>query len=221
MSDPTQLAELAALIGDPTRSRMLACLMSGQALTATELAAESGVSASTASAHLARLTAGGVLAVRAQGRHRYFRLSDGRIAAALESLMGIAAAPQPRRFGPADPGLRAARVCYDHLAGEAGVRLHDTLRARGLLRADGAALTRAGRLWCGEAGIDIDALAAAQRPLCRPCLDWSERRDHLAGALGAALLQRLFDRGHARRVPGSRALRLDAAARRFVETLEG
>lgn len=219
MSDPTQLAELAALIGDATRSRMLVCLMSGQAMTATELAAESGVSASTASTHLARLAAGGVLAVRAQGRHRYFRLSDDRVAAALESLMGLAAAP-PRRFGPADPGLRAARVCYDHLAGEAGVRLHDTLRARGLLRADGAALTPAGHRWCGAVGIDVAALAATPRPLCRPCLDWSERRDHLAGALGAALLQRLLDRGHVRRVPGSRALRMNAAARRFVETLE-
>lgn len=218
MSDAGQLAALAALIGDPTRSRMLACLMSGQALTATELAAESGVSASTASTHLARLTSGGVLEVRAQGRHRYFRLTDAGIAAALEALMGAATA-QRRSFGPADPALRAARVCYDHLAGEAGVRLHDALRAHGLLQADGGALTDAGEAWCRRRGLDLEALQASRRPLCRPCLDWSERRDHLAGALGAALLQDLLRRGHARRVPGSRALRLDRAGLRFVESL--
>jgi DNA-binding transcriptional ArsR family regulator len=218
MSDAGQLAALAALIGDPARSRMLACLMSGQALTATELAAESGVSASTASTHLARLTSGGVLEVRAQGRHRYFRLTDARIAAALEALMGAATAPR-RSFGPADPALRAARVCYDHLAGEAGVRLHDALRAQGLLQADGGALTDAGEAWCRRRGLDLDALQSSRRPLCRPCLDWSERRDHLAGALGAALLQDLFRRGHARRIPGSRALRLDRAGLRFVESL--
>jgi DNA-binding transcriptional ArsR family regulator len=218
MSDAGQLAALAALIGDPTRSRMLACLMSGQALTATELAAESGVSASTASTHLARLTSGGVLEVRAQGRHRYFRLADTDIAAALEALMGVATA-QRRSFGPADPALRAARVCYDHLAGEAGVRLHDALRAHALLQADGGALTDAGEAWCRRRGLDLDALQSPRRPLCRPCLDWSERRDHLAGALGAALLQDLLRRGHARRIPGSRALRLDRAGLRFVESL--
>ena len=218
MSDAGQLAALAALIGDPTRSRMLACLMSGQALTATELAAESGVSASTASTHLARLTSGGVLEVRAQGRHRYFRLADADIAAALEALMGAATA-QRRSFGPADPALRAARVCYDHLAGEAGVRLHDALRTHGLLQADSGALTDAGEAWCRRQGLDLEALQASRRPLCRPCLDWSERRDHLAGALGAALLQDLLRRGHARRIPGSRALRLDRAGLRFVESL--
>jgi len=219
MSDAGQLAALAALIGDPTRSRMLASLMSGQALTATELAAESGVSASTASTHLARLTGGGVLEVRAQGRHRYFRLADADIAAALEALMGAASAAPQRSFGPADPALRAARVCYDHLAGEAGVRLHDALRAHGLLLADGGALTDAGEAWCRRRGMDLEALQATRRPLCRPCLDWSERRDHLAGALGAALLQDLLRRGHARRIPGSRALRLDRAGLRFVESL--
>ncbi len=219
MADPKDLAALAALIGDGTRSRMLLGLMSGQALTATELAAESGVSASTASTHLARLLRGGVVHVRAQGRHRYFRLADARIAAALEILMGVASAAPTRRFGPADEALRAARVCYDHLAGAAGVRLHDALQSRGLLRPDSTALTPAGDAWCLDLGIDPRALATARRAACRPCLDWSERRDHLAGGLGAALLRHLFDRDHAYRVPGSRVVRLVRTGHRFVETL--
>jgi len=202
------LAALAALIGDPARARMLTALMGGVALTATELAIEAGIAPSTASMHLARLTEGRVLAIEKQGRHRYFRLFDAEIAAVLEELMGIAARNgRRRRTGPADPALRIARVCYDHLAGQRGVWLLEQLRDRKVLGGrDGLCVSRAGEAFFARAGIDVDALTRARRPLCRPCLDWSERRPHLGGALGAAILARIFALRWARREPGGRAV---------------
>ena len=134
MNDAPDLAGLAALIADPARVRMLTAVMSGKALTATELALEAGVAASTASTHLAKLTAGQILAIEKQGRHRYFRLFDAEVAEMLEELMEIASRRGPRRrTGPADPALRVARVCYDHLAGERGVWLLDQLRDQKLI----------------------------------------------------------------------------------------
>lgn len=207
MPHAPDLAGLAALIGEPARARMLMSLMGGSALTATELALEADVAPSTASAHLARLTEGRVLAIEKQGRHRYFRLFDSAIAELLEELIGVAArnGHPRRRTGPADPVLRRARVCYDHLAGERGVWLLAQLRERKVL--DGRdALTPGGESFLADFGIDVDALAASRRPLCRPCLDWSERRHHLGGSLGAALLARMFALQWARREEGGRAV---------------
>ena len=176
------IARVAALIADPARARMLSALMNGTALTATELALEARVVPSTASSHLAKLTNARILAIEKQGRHRYFRLVDEEIAEMLESLMGIAARDTAQiRVGPADPALRYARVCYDHLAGERGVWLLDQIRDR---LDDHAFFARF--------DIDLSALHRSRRPPTRFCLDWSERRHHLGGALGAAILGRIF-----------------------------
>ena len=224
MLDMPNVAAVAALLGDPTRGRMLAALMDGRARTATELALEGGVAASTASSHLAQLTAAGLLAIAPQGRHRYYRIGRPEVAATLESLMALAAPTASRtpRGGPRDAGLRRARVCYDHLAGEAAVRLLERLREQALVGGDDAALslTDRGAAWCERIGIDLDGLQATRRRLCRPCLDWSERRAHLAGALGAALLDRLFALRYARRAAEGRAVTLSPRGEAFVERLE-
>jgi DNA-binding transcriptional ArsR family regulator len=223
MPDAPDLAALAALLGDPARARMLTSLMHGTALTATELALEAEIAPSTASAHLAKLTDAQVLAIEKQGRHRYFRLFDGDVAALLEQLMGLAArrgiAPL-RRTGPADPALRVARVCYDHLAGERGVWLLDRLRERKLLDGhDACSVSAAGEAFFARLEIDVDALAHSRRTLCRPCLDWSERRHHLGGALGAAILARIFALRWARRESGSRAVAFTANGERSLHAL--
>jgi DNA-binding transcriptional ArsR family regulator len=208
MPDAPDLAFVAALVGDPARARMLASLMGGLALTATELAVEAGIAPSTASAHLAKLTEGRILALERQGRHRYFRLFDDEVAQALEALMVAAAARGPRRqAGPADPELRLARVCYDHLAGARGVWMLDRLRARRLLPGtDDDRLPAGAEPFFARLGIDLASLARRRRPLCRWCLDWSERRHHLGGALGAALLERILTLRWARRETGGRAI---------------
>jgi len=214
MDDTTDLARIAALLGDPARARMLNALMDGRALTATELALEGAVAPSTASSHLARLLAAELVAIERQGRHRYYRLSGTDVAEVLESLMGLAVRLGGKRVrtGPRDPELRQARVCYDHLAGERGVQLFDSLCARGYLAPeDGTvSLTEDGRLALARFGIDFETLRATRRPLCRPCLDWSVRRQHLGGALGAALLQEIFARGWAERRRGSRVVAFSA-----------
>lgn len=220
MVHPTDIAAVAALLGDASRSRMLAVLMDGRARTATELALAGDVAPSTASSHLARLSEAGIVEVAKQGRHRYFRLSDAEIATAIESLMVLTTRKVPRPTGPANPCMRAARICYDHLAGEAGVRLLQSLLDHGYIRdqAD-LVLTGTGERWCAGIGVDLAVLKAGRRPLCRACLDWSERRDHLAGALGAALLRRILDHGYAKRVPDSRALVIGARGERFIVDL--
>ena len=224
MADTPDFAAIAALVGDPTRGRMLIALMDGRALTATELALEGGVTASTASSHLARLTAARLVSIARQGRHRYFRIATPEVAAALEGLMHIAprSAARHARPGPRDEGLRRARVCYDHLAGEVAVRLLQRLQERRIVRGSGErmVLTASGESWCEDVGIDLAALRARRRPLCRPCLDWSERRTHLAGALGAALLDRLFALRYARRERDGRAVILSPRGEAFVERLE-
>jgi len=204
------IARVAALIGDPARANMLAALIGGKALTASELAGEAGITPQTASAHLAKLAAGGLVTVEKQGRHRYVRLTGSDVAEMLERLMGLAArAGHLRtRTGPRDPALRSARVCYDHLAGTLGVRLLDGLIRRGAVvaRGEGLRLTPAGARMMDAFGIDSAALDAARRPVCKACLDWSERRHHLAGALGAALLARFYALRWARRAPDSRVV---------------
>lgn len=204
------ISRVAALIGDPARANMLAELTDGRALTASELASVAGVSKQTASAHLSKLMDGGLLRLEAQGRHRYFRLSGAEVAEALEALMGVAAlygAPRART-GPKEEALRRARVCYDHLAGEIAVAAFDKLIAENRLssRGDELVLTRKGREWFSGLGVDVSALETQRRALCRPCLDWSMRRRHLAGGLGAALLETILKRKWARRTQGSREI---------------
>lgn len=223
MPDTPDIASIAALLGEPARAAMLTALMGGVARTATELALHAGVTPSTASSHLARLTGGGLLAIARQGRHRYYRIATPEVAAAIEGLMSIAprAGAAPPRTGPRDEALRRARVCYDHLAGEAGVRLLERLRERGLM--DGAdddlRLSEAGEAWCGRMGIDLAAMRTRRRRLCRACLDWSERRAHLAGAVGSAVLDRLFATGLARRERDSRVVILTPRGDAFIEHL--
>ncbi|MEM7525060.1 MAG: winged helix-turn-helix domain-containing protein [Pseudomonadota bacterium] len=225
MKEGPDIAALAGLIGDPARANMLAALMSGAALTATELASEAGVTPQTASAHLKRLEEGGLLIVRKQGRHRYFAIADDDVGGVLEGLMNLAARQGRMRVrtGPRDPALRRARVCYDHLAGEAGVAMYEGLRAAGSIEESGeaVALTTAGRAFLDDFGVDVAVLDNSRRPLCRSCLDWSMRRTHLAGSVGAALLSRVYDLGWAKRAPDSRAVAFTAAGRRAFDAAFG
>jgi len=210
------IAQVAALIGDVARANMLAALMGGQALAAGELASHAGVSAQTTSGHLARLLDAELIAVEKQGRHRYYRLASPQIAHALEALMAVAASGPKRHRppGPRDEALRLARTCYDHMAGRLGIALADALTAREqIVLADGAGVvTDSGRAFLCDFGIDL--AGASKRPFCRTCLDWSERRPHLAGHLGAALFASSLERGWVRRAPGSRALTITPAGHR-------
>jgi DNA-binding transcriptional ArsR family regulator len=205
MTDGPLIAQVAALIGDPGRANMLIALLDDHALTASELAHAAGVAAPTASGHLAKLLDANLLAVEQQGRHRYYRLADPHVAEVLEGLMGLAqrTGAVRRRPGPRDSALRAARVCYDHLAGERAVRLAERLEARGFIAwTPRAEVTAAGRDFFTALGVDMAALESGRRPLCRACLDWSERRSHVAGALGAAILGKVFEARWARRGDG-------------------
>ena len=215
------LAETASLVGDPTRAAMLTTLMDGRALTAGELARAGGVTAQTASGHLAKMLEAGLLALEAQGRHRYYRLASPAIAGMLEAMMA-AAAPPPIRTGPRDAEMRRARVCYDHLAGEISVALTAAMVARGQIEigADGAALTDKGRALLDEIGIELPPEANGA-VFCRPCLDWSERRHHLAGAVGAALYRTLLARNWIRRVDGSRTVMFTPPGREAMRRFFG
>lgn len=222
----SQLARLAGAIAEPARARMLCCLLDGHARTATELAAVAEVAASTASAHLARLKAQRLVDVLAQGKHRYFRLAGPEVAAALEGLLVVAGVPRSS-FKPNTPSpLRAARTCYDHMAGTAGVAMHDRLHAEGWLEAASAdaqayELTPDGEAALQALGLDLPATRARRRRFACACLDWSERRPHLGGALGAAMLQLSLRRGWVRQDLDSRALALTPRARREVPVLFG
>jgi DNA-binding transcriptional ArsR family regulator len=212
VKDGPNIARVAALVGERARADILTALVAGKALTATELAAEAGVTKQTASAHLAKLVDANLVAVQSQGRHRYFELAAPDVAQLLETLMGVAYRTGATRVrpGPREPALRRARVCYDHLAGDVGVSVFDALLRDKLLRNGGAELqlTPKGRRFFEDFGIDLQAAAGSRRPLCKTCLDWSVRRHHLAGGLGAALLARCLDLGWARRTPGSRVVSL-------------
>jgi DNA-binding transcriptional ArsR family regulator len=218
MTTAASLAATAALVGDPARAGMLGALLGGRALTATELAVIAGVTPQTASGHLGRLVEGRLLAVARQGRHRYFRLAGPAVARMLESI--LVAAPDgeaaPRRATPRiSPALREARTCYDHLAGRLGVGLADALVARGLvvLGEEAGEATQAGRAWLADFGLPAGP-TRKRRLFCRPCLDWSERRPHLAGELGAALCDRCEELGWIARVPGSRVVTVTPSGRR-------
>ena len=217
MSNLATFAEVAALAGDLARAEMLRALMDRRALTASELAHVAGITPQTASGHLARMTTAGLLSVEKQGRHRYHRLASAGVAQMIESIMQVASGPGATRpplvVGPKDAALRLARTCYDHLAGRLGVALADALIGGEYveLASDGGLVTDRGVAFFADIGIDVDALMPQRgrrspRILCRPCLDWSERRPHLAGKIGAAICSHGFAAGWMRRIPGTRAI---------------
>jgi DNA-binding transcriptional ArsR family regulator len=216
MADVLDMAAVAALVGDPARANILCALMDGRAYAAGELAYAAHVSPQTASGHLAKLADAKLIASSPQGRHRYYRLAGPHIAAMLESIMAVAAAAPPRCKPPriADD-MRTARMCYDHLAGKLGVALADTLQTRGFVAFghDGGVVTNAGEMFFAELGIDIAAARNGRRAFCRPCIDWSERRPHLAGAVGAALARHLFDRNWIARVRDKRVVTITPKGR--------
>lgn len=212
LANGSSLAEVAQLVGDPARANILLALMDGRALTATELAYAARVTPQTTSAHLGKLTAAGLLQLEKQGRHRYFRLASPLVAQMLESVL-LVAADGPPRYRPrsrVDSEMREARTCYDHLAGRLAVALADALAARGhiVLEADGGEVTAQGMAFFDRLGLDLSLPRASRRAFCRPCLDWTERRYHLAGHVGAALLQHCLREGWLARRPDTRAVRI-------------
>jgi DNA-binding transcriptional ArsR family regulator len=215
MKEGPDISIVAALIGNPACANMLIALLAGPALTATELAQEAGLTLSTVSGHLAKLERAGLVAIERQGRHRYFRLAGPDVAIALEGLMPVAARAGHLRVrtGPRDPELRRARSCYDHLAGDLAVTMFDRFMERKLLarRGDSVSVTGEGRRFFARSGIDIEALEKSRRAVCRPCLDWSERRTHLSGTLGAAIFQLMLDRGWAVQERKTRIVRFSPA----------
>lgn len=223
MKEGPVIASVAALLGDPARANILTALMDGRALTVSELAEAAGVTLQTASGHLAKLDAANLLTAEKQGRHRYFRLSGPDVAQVLEALMGLAQRTGATRVrtGPKDAALRSARVCYDHLAGERGVALLNGSHRQGLI--DGGqdlALTDKGRAFFADFGIDLARLEKGRRPVCRACLDWSERHSHLGGALGAAILSTMIDRQWVRHDAG-RVLTFTCEGAKGVEAAFG
>jgi DNA-binding transcriptional ArsR family regulator len=209
------IAAPASLMGDATRAAFLMALSQGQSLPASELARRAQVTPSTASIQLGKLVDGGLLTVERNGRHRYYGLSDPSVAAAIESLAVIAPRRPASSLKQARIGseLQAARTCYDHLAGTLGVALFDSLQRQRLLTPE-LRPTRKGAKLFAELGIDVDRLAGGRRPLARRCLDWTERRHHLAGSLAAALAARCFELGWIERLPSSRAVRVTGVGRR-------
>jgi len=216
MSSQARFAEVAALVGDPGRASMLHALLDGRALTATELAHIAGITPQTASGHLSRLTEAGLMTAIKQGRHRYHRLASADVARMMESIMCVATASTPPtrtiRTGPKDEALRAARTCYDHMAGKLAVALTDALIAKGWVEItdDAGVVTETGRRFFETLGIqgldEASGKTKVNRLFCRPCLDWSERRPHLAGLVGALLCDHSFQNGWVRRIGDSRAL---------------
>ncbi|MBZ9672184.1 ArsR/SmtB family transcription factor [Mesorhizobium sp. ES1-3] len=208
MREGPDIARIASLVGDPARANMLNALMGGTALTASELALEAGVSLPTASAHLSKLMEGGLLTLASQGRHRYYGLAGPQVAGMIEAITGVAEAVGPKRVrpGPRDGAMRIARVCYDHLAGEQAVAMLDRLVDRNILVRDDKEIRLGPSAASHFAAIGIDVYTKPRRPVCRACLDWSVRRSHLAGTLGAAILDKILAEKWARRQKDSRAV---------------
>ena len=218
------LAEVGALVGDPARANILAALMDGRALTASELAYTAGVAPQTASGHLAKLAGANLLALTKQGRHRYYRLASPLVGHMLEGILAVAALqlpPRCRRDTRIDEEMRTARTCYDHIAGRLGVGIADGLVEEGhvVLAEDGGEVTPAGTAFLAALGVDLAVRKGSTRAYCRACLDWSERRPHIAGLLGAALCRRFLDLGWIERRRDSRALTITGPGRRgFAES---
>jgi DNA-binding transcriptional ArsR family regulator len=226
MAIVSKFAEVAALSGDPTRANMLHALMDGQALTASMLARVAGIAPQTASGHLNKMIAGGLISVERQGRFRYHRLANPAVARMLESIMQVAAQLDPghSRFAadPKDAAMRRARTCYDHFAGRLGVALTDSLVKRGFVKLadDTGLLTEAGVNFLTTVGVEVELMLTRQttrsgRTLCRACFDWSEHRLHLAGAVGAAICSHSMTQGWTRRSEGTRALQITPKGERI------
>jgi len=217
MGDTDMLAEVAGLLGEPARTRILTALLGGCALTGKELAYFAGVTAPTASSHLSRLVAGELLVMEKQGRCHYYRLKSAEVARAIEGLMTVAA-PPPKDWPPGhrvEPALRDARLCYDHLAGRLGVSLCDLMLRRDyvVLGDGGGELTDAGARFLTGLGVDLERARGAKRRYCRSCIDWTERRPHISGAVGAGLAQAFLEHSWIARIPDSRALTVTAGGR--------
>lgn len=221
MRETPDIARITALIGDPARAQMLNALMSGMALTAGELAQEAGVSPATASAHLKHLREGSLVCEQREGRHKYFRIKDHQAAQLLETISAFSERSGPKRVrpGPKDPALRSARMCYDHLAGALGVHIFTSMASRGFLSMleNGPVLNADGERFIGALGLDLNALKRSNRATCRCCLDWSERRYHLSGTLGAALTEMMVNQQWVKRINGSRALEVTSSGRHELE----
>jgi DNA-binding transcriptional ArsR family regulator len=218
MSNAPQIAEVAALVGDPARANILCELLDGRALTATELAFAAGVTPQTTSGHLGKLLAARLLVLMKQGRHRYYRLAGPHVGQMLENIMNVALTGPPR-FQPKsrlDEKMRQARTCYDHFAGRLGVGLADRLIERELviLGEEAGEVTPAGADFLSKLGVDLSGARAKRRVFCRPCVDWTERRPHIGGAVGAALASRCFELKWIERLRDSRALTITPAGRR-------
>ncbi len=205
---------IAGLMGDTTRARMLTALMGGKALTATELALEADITPQTASSHLSQLVEGQLLVVRKQGRHKYFQLQGTDVAELLENLLTLTASRDNNtvKTGPDDVRLRQARVCYDHMAGELGVRLYDALVVKQAILDQGSEtiLTEQGKVFFQKIGFDFSNQKRSKRPICKSCLDWSERRNHLAGILGQWILEDTFAKGWATKDLDARSIRFSS-----------
>lgn len=225
MDTGPHIAQIAALVGDPARANMLSAVMDGRALTASELAHHAGVTPQTASSHLARLAEAGLLALEKQGRHRYYRLASPLVGRMLEGIMAVAqtgtALYRPHWKG--GPALAMARTCYDHLAGQLAVGIADALirDEHVVLAEDGGEVTVSGIVFLQRFGIDLTASGHRRRAFCQPCLDWSERRPHLAGRVGAALCKRTFDLGWVARIKDSRAVGVTQVGRRGFTQMFG
>lgn len=224
MVSTSTVAEIGSLLGDPARVNMMIALLDGRAHTARELAAAGGVSPQTASSHLAKLADARMVIVNREGRHRYHSLASAEVAALLEQMHVAGAAlarTRSRVTGPTDPAMRELRSCYDHLAGRIAVELGGKLIEQTTADQREARLTGQGKSLLQAIGIDLNALEGSRRPLWRPCIDWSERRPHVAGAVGAAILFRLRELGWVRTMPNSRALILTATGERGLDDVFG
>lgn len=228
MVSPNRLAAIGQLVGDPTRAAMITALMDGRALTASELARCANITPQTASSHLSRLTEAELLRVEKQGRHRYHRLASAEVAQVIEDMMALSlrTAPQTQKLsvGTKDVALRTARTCYDHFAGKLGVAITDALLAKGVIEFDDEAgsITERGQGFLVRAGIDPQfANAKSRRPICRPCLDWTERRPHVAGKLGAAICSHFLERHYVRRLKDNRAVTITPAGQTVLRDVFG
>lgn len=228
MRDGPDISRIAALIGDPARSNMLLALMDGRALTATELANSANVSKQTASSHLSKLLDGELVAREIQGRHHYYRLHGSDIANVIEMLLGVSSTRLGKRTrtGPKEPALRKSRICYDHLAGELGVEMYDQMLANKWITTQDSEVMMTARGWkcLKDIGVTETQLPKSRRPKCKTCLDWSMRRHHLAGQIGKAILDRIFEKKWARRVKDTRIIAFtlsgEAAFHEWLKTIE-
>jgi DNA-binding transcriptional ArsR family regulator len=218
MLEGPQIAHVAAMIGDPARANILLSLMDGRALTASELAQAAGVTLPTTSGHLAKLTSAKLIKATKEGRHRYFVLTDHDVSQAIESLMALSQRTGfvRVRTGPKESHLRKARVCYDHLAGEVGVALLNSLKSQSLLKGERElVLTQSGERFFSKLGLNLPTLASSRRPICKGCLDWSERKYHLAGVVGKFVLDDLLAKKLAKKDSGRALLFVGHGLKKF------